>query len=85
MTSTPISIACVTSKSTSGAIRPDVPLGTWIAILVDTFPLVCAGMIMSAKLYRSYPAASDVFGLVPYHLGKGVGLGGFLAQWIFGR
>ena len=31
-----------------------------IAISGDTFLLVCVGMIMSSKLYRSYPAASDV-------------------------
>ena len=85
MTPAPMSIACFTANSDLSALRPYVPLGTWIAISVDTIPLVCAGIIMSSELYRSYPAASDVHGLVPFHLGKGAEFGDFLTQWIFGR
>ena len=68
MTPAPISIVCLTANTDLSAIRPYVPLGTWIAISVETFPLVCVGIIMSSELYRSYPAASDVLraGIFPF-------------------
>ena len=70
MTPAPISIACLTANPDLGAIRPYVPLGTWIAISVDTFPLVYAGIIMSSELYRSYPAASDVLRVGTFPFGE---------------
>ena len=68
MTPAAIAIACFTANPDLGTIRPYVPLGTWITISVDTFLLVCAGIIMSSELYRSYPAASDVLrvGTLPF-------------------
>ena len=63
MTPAPILIACLTANPDLGALRPYGPLCTWIAISVDTFPEVYAGIIMSSELYRSYPAASDVLQL----------------------
>ena len=63
MTPAPILIACLTANPDLGALRPYGPLCTWIAISVDTFPEVYAGIIMSSELYRSYPAALDVLQL----------------------
>ena len=70
MTPAPMSIACFTTNPDLGAIRAYVPLGTWIAISVDTFPLVCVGIIMSSELYRSYPAASDVLRVGTFPFGE---------------
>ena len=70
MTPAPMSIAYFTANPDLGAIRAYVALGTWIAISVDTFPLVCAGIIMSSELYRSYPAASDVLRVGTFPFGE---------------
>ena len=70
MTPASISIACFTTNPDLGAIRPYVPLGTWIAILVDTFPLVCGGIIMSSEVYKSYLAASDVLRVGTFPFGE---------------
>ena len=70
MTPAPISIVCLTANPDLDAIRPCVPLGTWIAISVDTFSEVYPGIIMSSELYRSYPAASDVLQLGTFPFGE---------------
>ena len=70
MTPAPISIACFTANPDLGAMRPYVPLGIWIAISVDTFSLVCVGIIMSSELYRSYPAASNVLRVGTFPFGE---------------